>query len=39
LVKSSAPRLQLVLVIEPAPLELIVVVPAAVQLQLGDVSQ
>jgi hypothetical protein len=36
LVKSSVPRVQLVLVIEPA-VESIVVVPEAVQLQLGEV--
>jgi hypothetical protein len=35
-VKSRAPRAQLVLVIDPA-LESIVVVPAALQFQLGDV--
>jgi hypothetical protein len=38
-VKSRLPKLQLVLVIEPVPAELIVVVPAAMQRQLGDVRK
>lgn len=39
LVKSSVPRLQLVLVIEPDPAELIVVVPAALQFHVGEVRK